>query len=84
MNFLFPKLSNMNCQDDDISTYVQHLNVLHTDFKIRFKDILTIEIPQWIINPYSDIEESDIVLQEELIGINTNGELKVQFRNEYQ
>ncbi|VVC25087.1 Reverse transcriptase domain [Cinara cedri] len=77
----FPKLSLMNCQDDDISAYVQHLNVLHTDFKTRFEDILTKTIPQWIINPYSDIEESDIALQEELIGISTNEELKVQFRN---
>jgi hypothetical protein len=38
------------------------------------------EIPQWFINPYSDIEESDVMLQEELIGISTNEELKVQFR----
>ncbi|KAE9521889.1 hypothetical protein AGLY_017696 [Aphis glycines] len=74
----FPKCSNMNCQNDDISAYVQHLNVLHTDFKIRFKDILTMEIPQWIINLYySDIEESDIVLQKELIGISTNEELEL-------
>jgi len=49
----------MNCQDDDVSAYVQHLNALHTDFKIRFEDILTLEIPQWIINPYIDIEESE-------------------------
>lgn len=34
------------------------------------------EIPQWIMNSYSDIEQSDIVLQEELIGISTNEELK--------
>lgn len=80
----FPKLSRMNCQDDDVSAYVQHLNALHTDFKIRFEDILTLEIPQWIINPYIFIEESDIVLQEELIGISTNEELKGQFRNGYQ
>lgn len=78
MNFLsFP---NINCRDDDISAYVQHLNILHIDFKIRFEDILTMEIPQRIINQYSDIKESDIVLQE-LIGISTNEELKVQFRN---
>ncbi|GFT76169.1 hypothetical protein TNCV_914471 [Trichonephila clavipes] len=33
-------------------------------------------IPQRIINPYCDIEETDVVLQEELIGISTNEELK--------
>ncbi|GFW02247.1 hypothetical protein TNCV_2383701 [Trichonephila clavipes] len=34
-------------------------------------------IPQWIINPYCYIEETDVVLQEELIGISTNEELKM-------
>jgi hypothetical protein len=80
----FPNLSQTNCQDDDVSAYVQHLNALHTDFKTRFEDVLTMEIPQWIINPYGDIEESDVMLQEELIGISTNEELKVQFRKGYQ
>lgn len=80
----FPKLSHKNCQDNNVSAYVQHLNVLYTDFKIRLDDILTMEVPQWIINPYSDIEESDIVLQKELIGISTNEELKVQFKSGYQ
>ncbi|GFX78482.1 protein ZBED8 [Trichonephila clavipes] len=35
-------------------------------------------------NQNGDIEETDIVLQEELIGISTNEELKVQFKNGYQ
>ena len=39
-------------------------------------------IPQWI-NPYGDIEESNVMLQEELIGVSTNEELKVQFRKVY-
>lgn len=37
------------------------------------------EIPKWIINPYDKIEESDM-LQEELTGLSTNDELKVQFK----
>ncbi|KAJ7335396.1 hypothetical protein JRQ81_013337 [Phrynocephalus forsythii] len=80
----FPNLSLTNVQDDDILVYVQHLSVLRTDFKNRFEDVLTMEIPQWIINPYDDIEESDVTLQEELDGISTNEELKVQFRMGYQ
>ncbi|KAJ7316501.1 hypothetical protein JRQ81_002663 [Phrynocephalus forsythii] len=80
----FPNLSLTNVQDDDILVYVQHLSVLHTDFKTRFEDVLTMEIAQWIINPYGDIEELDVTLQEELIGISTNKELKVQFRMDYQ
>ncbi|KAK2578105.1 hypothetical protein KPH14_011616 [Odynerus spinipes] len=56
--FQFPNLAQANCQDDDVSAYVQHLNALHTDFETRFEDVLTMEIPQWIINPYCDIEET--------------------------
>jgi len=59
--FQFPNMLLTNVQDDDLLVYVQHLNVLHKDFKTRFEDILTMEIPQWIINPYCDMEELDIV-----------------------
>ncbi|GFS51041.1 uncharacterized protein TNCV_3277671 [Trichonephila clavipes] len=53
------------------------------NFEIRYKDILTMVIAQRLINR-DDIEEMDVVLQEELIGISTNEELKVQFKNGYQ
>ncbi|KAJ8877814.1 hypothetical protein PR048_022272 [Dryococelus australis] len=42
------------------------------------------QISQWFINPYGGNEETDIILQEELIGISTNEELKGQFRKRYQ
>jgi len=80
----FPNLSQTNCQDDDVSAYIQHLNALYADFKIRFEDILTMEIPQCIINPYGDIEKMDVILQKELIEVSTNEELKEQFRKGYQ
>lgn len=50
----FPNLSQTSCQEDDVSTYVQHLNALYSDFESRFEDILTMVIPPWIINPYGD------------------------------
>ncbi|CAH2001232.1 unnamed protein product [Acanthoscelides obtectus] len=73
-----------NCQEDDVSTYVQHLNALYSDFESRFEDILTMVIPPWIINPYGDIEETNVIIQEELTELSTNEELKVQFKNGYQ
>ncbi|GFV56605.1 SCAN domain-containing protein 3 [Trichonephila clavipes] len=82
--FQFLNLSQTNCQEDDTLTYIQPLNALCSDFEIRFKDILTMVIPQWLINRYGDIEEMDVVLQEKLIGISTNEELKVQFEKGYQ
>ncbi|CAH1998960.1 unnamed protein product [Acanthoscelides obtectus] len=73
-----------SCQEDDVSTYVEHLNALYSDFESRFEDILTMVIPPWIINPYGDIEEKNVIIQEELTELSTNEELKVQFKNGYQ
>ncbi|CAH2019979.1 unnamed protein product [Acanthoscelides obtectus] len=41
-------------------------------------------IPPWIINPYGDIEETNVIIQEELTELSINEELKVQFKNGYQ
>ncbi|CAH1971227.1 unnamed protein product [Acanthoscelides obtectus] len=46
----FPNLSQTSCQEDDVSTYVQHLNAVYSDFESRFEDILTMVIPPWINN----------------------------------
>ncbi|CAH1970146.1 unnamed protein product [Acanthoscelides obtectus] len=54
------------------------------DFVSRFEDILTMVIPPWIINPYGDIEETNVIIQEELNELSTNEELEVQFKNGYQ
>ncbi|CAH2010341.1 unnamed protein product [Acanthoscelides obtectus] len=80
----FPNLSQASCQEDDVSTYVQHLNALYSDFESRFEDILTMVLPPWIINPYGDIEETNVIIQEELAELSKNEELKVQFENGYQ
>ncbi|CAH1980769.1 unnamed protein product [Acanthoscelides obtectus] len=55
-------------------------NALNT----RFEDILTMVIPPWIVSPYSDIEETNVIIQEELTELSTNEEFKVQFKNGYQ
>ncbi|KAL0838626.1 hypothetical protein ABMA28_016710 [Loxostege sticticalis] len=79
----FPNLSQV-CIDEDIHTYSQHLSALHDDFKTRFEDILTMDIPGWIINPFEETEVANVVLQEELLELSTNEELKVKFRKGYQ
>ncbi|CAG9794161.1 unnamed protein product [Diatraea saccharalis] len=79
----FPNLSHTACLDEDIQTYIQHLNALHDDKNI-FEDILMMEIPPWIINPFDETEVVDVVLQEELLELSSNEELKVQFKNGYQ
>ncbi|CAH1993401.1 unnamed protein product [Acanthoscelides obtectus] len=46
----FPNLSQTSGQEDDVSTYVQHLNVLYSDFESRFEDILTMELTELSTN----------------------------------
>ncbi|CAH2003245.1 unnamed protein product [Acanthoscelides obtectus] len=62
----FPNLSQTSGQEDDVSTYIQHLNALYSDFESRFEDILAMVIPPWIINPYGDIEETNVIIPEQL------------------
>ncbi|KAK4872134.1 hypothetical protein RN001_016258 [Aquatica leii] len=54
------------------------------DFESRFEDVLTMVIPPWVNNPYGDIEETNVIIQEKLTELSTNEELKVQFKNGYQ
>ncbi|GBP70756.1 SCAN domain-containing protein 3 [Eumeta japonica] len=76
--------TEVECLDEDIQTYVQDLVALHDDFKFRFEDILPMEIPPWIINPFGETEVENVILQEELLELSTNEELKVTFKRGYQ
>ncbi|GBP28341.1 Protein FAM200B [Eumeta japonica] len=81
---ILPAAEEVECFDEDIQTYVQHLIALHDDFKFRFEDILSMEIPPWIINPFDETEVENVILQEELLELSTNEELKVTFKRGYQ
>ncbi|GBP58574.1 hypothetical protein EVAR_40857_1 [Eumeta japonica] len=74
-----PAIEKVECLDEDIQTYVQHLMALHDDFKFKFEDILSMEIPPWIINPFNETKVENVILQEELLELSTNGELKCVF-----
>ncbi|CAH1098941.1 unnamed protein product, partial [Psylliodes chrysocephalus] len=80
----FSNSSQVECLDEDIQTYVQHFIALHDNFKFRFEDIRSMEIPPWIINPFDKTEVENVILQEELLELSTNEELKVTFKRGYQ
>ncbi|KAK4883492.1 hypothetical protein RN001_006811 [Aquatica leii] len=81
-NLSFPNLSPTNCQKNDVSPYVQHLNALYTDFETRFEDVLTMVIPPWIINPYGDVEETNVIIHEELTELSTNEERRFSLKTD--
>ena len=37
-------------------------------------------IPPWIINPYGDIEETNVIIQEELTKLSANEELRFSLK----
>lgn len=51
------------------------------DFNIRFEDLENLNVPSWIIQPFEcDISEVNVSLQEELIEIREDLELKILFQ----
>ncbi|XP_029341145.1 SCAN domain-containing protein 3-like [Acyrthosiphon pisum] len=80
----FPVLADLHNNSeisfDNIQVYCQHLNSLHIDFSERFKYILSLEVPQWVMNSFINIEIAEIQIQEELIELSTNETLKSSFK----
>nr|XP_042895582.1 SCAN domain-containing protein 3-like [Parasteatoda tepidariorum] len=80
----FPNLS-VSCNNDDLLVYCQHLENLHSDFIERFQDILKLEIPDWVLDPFSNVNIAiSPQLEEELIELTTNEEIKIKYKNGYQ
>ncbi|KFM62415.1 SCAN domain-containing protein 3, partial [Stegodyphus mimosarum] len=81
----FPCLSAVSFKHDDLLVYCQHLENLYNDFKERFEDILNMDIPDWVLDPFSNVNTAGpSQLEEELIELTTNEELKIKFKNGYQ
>ncbi|KHJ41542.1 hypothetical protein D918_08394 [Trichuris suis] len=55
--------------DADVEVYREHLRALHNDFASRFEDILSVAIPDWVINSFASIEDEEISLQLELLDL---------------
>ncbi|GBP91943.1 hypothetical protein EVAR_68798_1 [Eumeta japonica] len=53
---------------------------IHEELLFGFEDILSMELPPWIINPFDETEVENVILQEELLELSTN-ELKVCYIN---
>ncbi|KFD61358.1 hypothetical protein M514_12069, partial [Trichuris suis] len=85
--YQFPNLCGLkktdSILDDDVHVYCDHLNMLHKEMHERYEDILTVTIPPWILDPYSNANEIETFLQEELIELQANEELKPRFKSGY-
>lgn len=79
-----PNLSRTKCQENYVSTSVEHLNALYSHYESRFEDILVLVIPSWITNLYGDINEMNVMIQEEYVELSTIEKLKIEYKRGYQ
>ena len=87
--FQFPSLSELEekdrIPDDDPPVYCAHLDELHKDPSQRFPDLFSIQIPDWVINPFLDTcNEETGRMEEELISLQNDLELKPRFKKSDQ
>ena len=80
----FPNLARMECSDGNREVYTEHLRTLKEDMVVRFEDILGMQIPVWIVNPYCDLDLVRHELQEDLLELASNEELKSLLNADYQ
>lgn len=78
----FSNLRQLEIKEEDLNIYTNHLQKLSDDFKLRFIDLENIDIPGWIIVPFSaQIENVDINLQDELAELISDLEAKTLLEN---
>ena len=70
-------------KDDTLEIFCEHLDLIHKDMLKRFEDLLSILIPDWVLNPFENIEDVGAI-EEELIEVWSDVELKPKFNKSYQ
>ena len=53
--------SNTGISNVDVETYSKHIQELHEDMKVRFKDVFQLKIPDWVIDLFINISEQGIL-----------------------
>ena len=72
-------------KDDDIAVYCAHLAELHRDMSVRFNDLFSLEIPGWVIDSFTEPStEMPTHLEEELVSLQNDEDLKTKFKTFYQ
>ncbi|CDW58458.1 hypothetical protein TTRE_0000677501 [Trichuris trichiura] len=67
----FPNLDDLKKNggllDDVIRSFCDHLSMLHEDMCERYKHILSMTIPDWVLDPFTCLAEVEVAYKEELI-----------------
>eukprot|EP00106_Octopus_bimaculoides_P017399 XP_014784841.1 PREDICTED: uncharacterized protein LOC106879680 [Octopus bimaculoides] len=78
--------ADISISDNDLFIYCDHLKSLHDDMSSRYRDLINIEKPEWLINLFINTytNEADSAIQEVLITLKKDFELKPLFKKSYQ
>ncbi|XP_062977714.1 L-amino-acid oxidase-like [Elgaria multicarinata webbii] len=70
-------------KDDEIIVYVDHLKQLYNDMEVCFHDLLDMDIPAWVVDPFAvNAADVDVSLQEALIELQRDIAAKLTFSQE--
>lgn len=81
--YQFPEINQMTetPTDEDLLRYGAHLQQLKEDFTSRFQDLIELDVPAWITDPFGVVlEDVDVKLQEELVELRNNEDCKVRIK----
>ncbi|XP_010775064.1 zinc finger BED domain-containing protein 5-like, partial [Notothenia coriiceps] len=79
----FPLLTKVSeaLTDERLLIYTDHLRMVNADLKIRFRDLLDLDVPTWVVQPFqADVAECEPAIQEHLIDIQSDDEAQAIFR----
>ena len=85
----FPCLSDLEkkagVKNDDIAVFCAHLAELRRDMSVRLNDLYPLEIPGWVIDPFTEPStEGPTHLEEELVSLQNYEDLKPKSQTSYQ
>ncbi|XP_029651250.1 uncharacterized protein LOC115224481 [Octopus sinensis] len=81
----FPSMKSIShvFTEYDLRAYCAHLQQLSDDFQTRFKDLMELNIPDWVKKPsVCKPEEQNIDLQKDIVELQCDEEGKMIFENE--
>ena len=62
-----------------LQVYCNHLDQLHEEFNARFTDLISLTIPEWVMDPFMEVNYSGIV-EDDLIMLQNDFELHAKFK----
>ena len=59
--------------------YYNHLDQLHEEFNARFTDLISLTIPEWVMDPFMEVSYNGMV-EDDLIMLQNDFELHAKFK----